>query len=118
MSSDDTKRHPSKRFLIDGNRLNTVERSLSERLLSGASNIRTRGGSTACTVCEYVFERQNLKNAWNKVWPDLAGEKDFSDDHGEEITDFVQSILGFQECDAEGCGFQMLNDDEVVIFPC
>ncbi|PRD30889.1 UNVERIFIED_CONTAM: hypothetical protein NCL1_25049 [Trichonephila clavipes] len=42
----------------------------------------------------------------------------------EEITDFVQSIPGFQECDedvetwmacdAEDSGFQMLNDDEIV----
>ncbi|GFV51355.1 hypothetical protein TNCV_4687181 [Trichonephila clavipes] len=53
------------------------------------------------------------------------GEKDFNDDHREEIADFVQSIPGFQECDevdvetwmtcdAEDCGFQMLNDDEIV----
>ncbi|GFV19114.1 uncharacterized protein TNCV_3223321 [Trichonephila clavipes] len=53
------------------------------------------------------------------------GEKYFNDDHREEITDFVQSIRGFQECDeedvetwmacdAEDCGFQMLNDDEIV----
>ncbi|GFY24166.1 uncharacterized protein TNCV_1012191 [Trichonephila clavipes] len=45
-------------------------------------------------------------------------QKDFNDDHREEITDFVQSIPGFQECDeacnAEDCGFQMLNDDEIV----
>ncbi|PRD34516.1 UNVERIFIED_CONTAM: hypothetical protein NCL1_14384 [Trichonephila clavipes] len=52
-------------------------------------------------------------------------EKDFNDDHREEITDFVQSIPGFQECDeedvqtwmaceAEDSGFQMLNDDEIV----
>ncbi|GFV64254.1 uncharacterized protein TNCV_3000191 [Trichonephila clavipes] len=50
---------------------------------------------------------------------------DFNDDQREEITDFVQSIPGFQECDeedietwmtcdAEDCGFQMLNDDEIV----
>ncbi|PRD26313.1 UNVERIFIED_CONTAM: hypothetical protein NCL1_38467 [Trichonephila clavipes] len=42
----------------------------------------------------------------------------------EESTDFVQSIPGFKECDgdvetwmacdAENCGFQMLNDDEIV----
>ncbi|GFU40089.1 uncharacterized protein TNCV_4692891 [Trichonephila clavipes] len=43
----------------------------------------------------------------------------------EEIIDFVQSIPGFQKCDeedvetwmacdAEDCGFQMLNDDEIV----
>ncbi|GFS95095.1 uncharacterized protein TNCV_2704561 [Trichonephila clavipes] len=53
------------------------------------------------------------------------GEKDFNDDHREEITDFVQSIPGFQDCDeedleiwmacdAEDCGFQMLNGDEIV----
>jgi len=71
------------------------------------------------------LERQNLKNAWNKLWPDLEGEKDSNDDHREEITDFVQLIPGFQECDeedvetwmacdAEDCGFQMLNDDEIV----
>ncbi|GFW62967.1 protein GVQW3 [Trichonephila clavipes] len=51
-------------------------------------------------------------------------EKDFNDDHREEITDFVQSIPGFQQCDedvetwksceAEDCGFQKLNDDEIV----
>ncbi|GFW51698.1 hypothetical protein TNCV_1186301 [Trichonephila clavipes] len=45
-------------------------------------------------------------------------------DYREEITDLVQSISGFQEyneevvetwmtCDAEDCGFQMLNDDEI-----
>ncbi|GFW60999.1 uncharacterized protein TNCV_4872091 [Trichonephila clavipes] len=47
-----------------------------------------------------------------------------NDDYREEITNFVQSIPGFQECDedvetwmaceAEDCGFQMLNDDEIV----
>ncbi|GFS92924.1 hypothetical protein TNCV_1886021 [Trichonephila clavipes] len=52
------------------------------------------------------------------------GEKDYNDDHRDEITDFVQSIQGFQECDedietwmacdAEDCGFQILNVDEIV----
>ncbi|GFX02304.1 uncharacterized protein TNCV_2284731 [Trichonephila clavipes] len=62
---------------------------------------------------------------WNKPWPDLEGEKYFTDDHREEIIEFVQLIPGFQECndedvetwmacDAENCGFQMLNDDEIV----
>ncbi|GFY31833.1 uncharacterized protein TNCV_4201411 [Trichonephila clavipes] len=70
------------------------------------------------------LERQSLKNVWNKLWPDLEGEKDFNDVHREEITDLVQLIPGFQECDedvetwmtydAEDCGFQMLNDDEIV----
>ncbi|GFW45215.1 uncharacterized protein TNCV_717171 [Trichonephila clavipes] len=46
--------------------------------------------------------------------------------HREEIIDFVQSIPGSQECDedvetwmacdAEVCGFQMLNDDEIRTF--
>ncbi|GFV94633.1 hypothetical protein TNCV_3827001 [Trichonephila clavipes] len=45
------------------------------------------------------LERQSLKNAWNKLWTNLEGEKDFNDDHREETTDFVQSIPGFQECD-------------------
>ncbi|GFU42804.1 uncharacterized protein TNCV_3139891 [Trichonephila clavipes] len=46
-------------------------------------------------------------------------------DYREEITYFVQSIVGFQECDkedvetwmacdAEDCGFQILNDGEIV----
>ncbi|GFS75965.1 uncharacterized protein TNCV_4666061 [Trichonephila clavipes] len=54
-----------------------------------------------------------------------VGKKDFTDNHREEITDFVHSIPRFQEsdkedaeiwmaCDAEDCGFQMLNDDEIV----
>ncbi|GFS72490.1 uncharacterized protein TNCV_2116331 [Trichonephila clavipes] len=30
---------------------------------------------------------------------DLEDEKDFNDNHRDEITDFVQSIPGFQECD-------------------
>ncbi|GFU22988.1 uncharacterized protein TNCV_3946621 [Trichonephila clavipes] len=68
------------------------------------------------------LERQSLKNAWNKLWPHLKSEKDFNDLLRVEITDFVQSIPGFQECDevdaetwmscnAEDYGFQMLNDD-------
>ncbi|GFX22350.1 hypothetical protein TNCV_1815511 [Trichonephila clavipes] len=47
------------------------------------------------------LERQSPKNVWNKLWPDLEGEKDFNDDHREGITDFVQLISGFQECDEE-----------------
>ncbi|GFV35232.1 uncharacterized protein TNCV_620281 [Trichonephila clavipes] len=62
-----------------------------------------------------VLSKSSLKKA----------KKDFNDDHREEIIDFVQSIPGFQECDeeyvetwmvcdAKECGFQMLNDDEIV----
>ncbi|GFS48349.1 hypothetical protein TNCV_2297081 [Trichonephila clavipes] len=72
-----------------------------------------------------ALERQNLKNAWNKLWRDSKDEKDYNDDHREEITDKVQLIQGFQECDEEAveiwmtcdakdCRFQMLNDDEIV----
>ncbi|GFT24125.1 hypothetical protein TNCV_2063751 [Trichonephila clavipes] len=71
------------------------------------------------------LERQSLKIAWSKLLPDIEGEIDFYDDHREEITDFVQSIPGFQKCDeevvetwmvydAENCGFQMVNDEEIV----
>ncbi|GFU03624.1 uncharacterized protein TNCV_199731 [Trichonephila clavipes] len=59
------------------------------------------------------------------VWE--SREKDYNDDHREKIADFVQSIPGFEECDeedvktwmacdAEECGFQMLNDDDIVTF--
>ncbi|GFX02919.1 uncharacterized protein TNCV_4439011 [Trichonephila clavipes] len=48
-----------------------------------------------------------------------------NDDYREKITNFFESIPGFQECDEEAvetwmacdakdCGFQMLNDDEIV----
>ncbi|GFS77522.1 histone-lysine N-methyltransferase SETMAR [Trichonephila clavipes] len=50
--------------------------------------------------------------------------EDFNDYNWKEITDFVQSIPGFQErdevvetwmaCDAVDCGFQMLNNYEIV----
>ncbi|GFT64241.1 uncharacterized protein TNCV_5134111, partial [Trichonephila clavipes] len=70
------------------------------------------------------LERRSLKNAWDKLCPDLERERDFNDNHKEEINDFVQSIPGFQECDeedvetwmacdAKDCGFQMLNYDEI-----
>ncbi|GFU80060.1 hypothetical protein TNCV_579401 [Trichonephila clavipes] len=66
------------------------------------------------------LERQSLKYALNKLRPNLEGEKDFNDYHKKEITDFVQSISEFQECDeenietwmacdAENCRFKMLN---------
>ncbi|GFS82018.1 hypothetical protein TNCV_1790861 [Trichonephila clavipes] len=75
--------------------------------------------------CGDSLERQSLKNAWNKLWPDFEGEKHFNDDHGKKITDFVQSIPGFQEydeedvetrmaCDEEDWKFQMLIDEEIV----
>ncbi|GFV66088.1 uncharacterized protein TNCV_2891581 [Trichonephila clavipes] len=67
------------------------------------------------------------KSKVSYIWgiSDLEGEKDFSDDHMEEITNFVQSIPGFQECDeedvetwmvceAEDCEFQLLNDDRIL----
>ncbi|GFY05695.1 uncharacterized protein TNCV_4403621 [Trichonephila clavipes] len=71
----------------------------------------------------HVFLYSN-HNCVFELWPDLEGEKDFNDDH-REITDFVQSIPRFPECDeahvetwmacnAEDCGFQTLNYDEIV----
>ncbi|GFT58523.1 uncharacterized protein TNCV_1250071 [Trichonephila clavipes] len=94
--------------------------------------------SNTCTVLvyEYVFKQCNVQQLFRvrpkvtgkpKIWGNsyLEREKDFIDEHREEITDFVQSIPGFKECDeedvetwtvcdAEDCGFQMLNDDEIV----
>ncbi|GFU95592.1 uncharacterized protein TNCV_3332591 [Trichonephila clavipes] len=74
--------------------------------------------------CCHVLNEVLIRNIWNKLWPDLEGEKNFYDDRREEITDFVQPIPGFKECDedvetwtacdAENFGFQMLNDDEIV----
>ncbi|PRD27130.1 UNVERIFIED_CONTAM: hypothetical protein NCL1_36212 [Trichonephila clavipes] len=46
-----------------------------------------------------LLERQSLKNAWNKLWPDLEGKKDFNDRGGD--SNFFQSIPGFQECDED-----------------
>ncbi|GFS76150.1 uncharacterized protein TNCV_4667241 [Trichonephila clavipes] len=98
---------------------NGLERRLSERLLTGASNIRTNIYlSTTCIVYEYVFEQCNAQQLLH------VRRQDFNDDHSEENTDFVQLIPRFQECDedietwmacdAEDCGYQMLNDDEIV----
>ncbi|GFW70670.1 uncharacterized protein TNCV_2922251 [Trichonephila clavipes] len=77
------------------------------------------------SACGDSLERKSLNNTGNKLWPDLVGEKHFIDDHREEIADFIQLILGFQEydeenvetwmtCDAKDSGFRMLNDDEIV----
>ncbi|GFW96567.1 uncharacterized protein TNCV_2846241 [Trichonephila clavipes] len=83
-----------------------------------------------CT--EEEAHRQLGGNEWSTTLDELdafvsilyarEGEKDFNGNHREEITDFVQKIPGFQECDkeawmaceAEDCGFQMLNVDEIV----
>ncbi|GFW38224.1 uncharacterized protein TNCV_3839521 [Trichonephila clavipes] len=92
---------------------------------------------------EYVFEQCNAHQLFRVrpkvtgkpkvkgIWgiSDLESEKDYNDDHREEITDFVQSIPGFQECneedvetwmacDAEDCEFQVLIDDEIVSSMC
>ncbi|GFY31676.1 jerky protein homolog-like [Trichonephila clavipes] len=64
------------------------------------------------------LERQSLKNAWNKLWLDLEGEKDFNNDHMEEITDLVQSIPGFQECDEEDVETWMACDAKYMDFKC
>ncbi|GFW85656.1 uncharacterized protein TNCV_853061 [Trichonephila clavipes] len=73
-----------------------------------------------------ALPRKSVTSKRESTAPDLEGEKDFNEDHREEIIDFVQSIPGFQECDedaetwiacdAEDCGFQMLNDDEIVTY--
>ncbi|GFX40846.1 pro-Pol polyprotein [Trichonephila clavipes] len=87
-----------------------------------------QGHLEQCNVQQLFHVRPTVtgKPKVRDIWgiSDLEGEKDFNDDHIEEITDFVQSIPGFQECDedvearmacdAEDWGFQMVNDDEIV----
>ncbi|GFW97018.1 hypothetical protein TNCV_4802311 [Trichonephila clavipes] len=96
-----------------------------ERVAAFAEKLNMKDACYMFVEAGESFERQSPKNAGNKLWIDLEAEKDFNDDHRREITDFVQSILGFQECDEEDvetwmacdtkvCGFQMLNDNEIV----
>ncbi|GFT39877.1 hypothetical protein TNCV_3286541 [Trichonephila clavipes] len=47
----------------------------------------------------------------------VEGEKVYNDDHKDEITDFVQSIPGFQECD-EDIETWMAIDADSVDFKC
>ncbi|GFT53353.1 uncharacterized protein TNCV_3323851 [Trichonephila clavipes] len=65
------------------------------------------------------------KNEVNSAIPIPSSSEMRSIIKWEEATDFVQSIPGFQECDEEDvetwmacdvddCGYQMLNDDEIV----
>ena len=72
----------------------------------------------------------NLKNAWNKLWSIEETDKNDSEEQQlqqqqtNEITNLIQSIAGFQECDKEDAnewlesdtdpGFQILNEDEVI----
>ncbi|GFU29531.1 hypothetical protein TNCV_1414411 [Trichonephila clavipes] len=46
------------------------------------------------------------------------GEKDYNDDHRDEITDFVQSIPGFEGCheDRETC--RAIDAEDSVDFKC
>ncbi|GFV36971.1 hypothetical protein TNCV_4545591 [Trichonephila clavipes] len=81
---------------------------------------QTGGGAKRCgdLECRDKVEKPCTRSVC------LEGEKDFNDDHREEIIDCVQLIPGFQECDedvetwmaydAEDCGFKILNDDEIV----
>ncbi|GFS60079.1 retrovirus-related Pol polyprotein from transposon opus [Trichonephila clavipes] len=71
-------------------------------------------------------ERRLSDPVFLSTFVNLECEKDYNDDHRDEITDLVQSISEFQECDEDietwiaidaedSDGFQMLNDDENVI---
>ncbi|GFX39108.1 uncharacterized protein TNCV_359221 [Trichonephila clavipes] len=61
----------------------------------------TEAQNDECNVQQLFRVRPKVKV--RDIWgiSDLEGEKDFKDDHREEITDFGLSIPGFQECDAE-----------------
>ncbi|GFX92218.1 uncharacterized protein TNCV_1741381 [Trichonephila clavipes] len=77
---------------------------------------RHDAGRRRAALSKLFFEKCNAA---------LEGKKDFNNDHREEFTDLFQSIPGVQECDEENaetwmacnakdCGFQMLNDDEIL----
>ncbi|GFX88426.1 uncharacterized protein TNCV_2278941 [Trichonephila clavipes] len=71
---------------------------------------------TKCNVQQLFHVRPKVtgKHMIRDIWgiSDLDGEKDFNDDHREEITDFVQSIPRLQECAKEDVKTWMLSDAE------
>ncbi|GFW30615.1 uncharacterized protein TNCV_455531 [Trichonephila clavipes] len=83
-----------------------------------AENLNMKDACYMLAEAQDSLEKQGLKNAWNKLWSDLEGEKDLNDDHREEMTDFVQSIPGFRECDedVETCGWHAMQ--KTVDFKC
>ncbi|GFV90267.1 hypothetical protein TNCV_4379821 [Trichonephila clavipes] len=50
-------------------------------------------------VSRKATEKPKVRDIWEIS--NIEGEKVSNDNHGEEINDFVQSILEFQECDEE-----------------
>ncbi|GFX97222.1 hypothetical protein TNCV_557121 [Trichonephila clavipes] len=46
------------------------------------------------------------------------GEKDYSDDLTDEITHFVQSIPGFQECDEDTETWMAIDAEDSAVFKC
>ncbi|GFX29600.1 uncharacterized protein TNCV_4776721 [Trichonephila clavipes] len=77
-------------------KLNPSTENDEETVAVFAEKLNMKDACIMLAVAWNLLERQSQKNAWNKLWPDLEGEKDFNDDHREENTGFVQSILGFQ----------------------
>ncbi|GFV44512.1 jerky-like protein [Trichonephila clavipes] len=68
--------------------MNTFSNSLNRkqvlrRLLLAENNEESVAAFSEKLTCYMLaeawdsLERQSLKNAWNKLWPDLEGEKDF-----------------------------------------
>ncbi|GFW54546.1 uncharacterized protein TNCV_2232201 [Trichonephila clavipes] len=68
-----------------------------ENVAAFAEKLNMKDACCMLDVASDSLERQGLKNAWNKLRIDLEGVKNFNDDHGEEITNFIQYIPGFQE---------------------
>ncbi|GFU33671.1 uncharacterized protein TNCV_1594181, partial [Trichonephila clavipes] len=97
----------------------------------GINQVRTQGRLHPLTGRSVIRGRLLLKYPWKPgkcgLWLHLVTARCQDTFLGEQgkIIDFVQSIPGFQKCDeedvetwmacdAEDCGFQMLNDDEIV----
>ncbi|GFS74540.1 hypothetical protein TNCV_458731 [Trichonephila clavipes] len=81
--------------------LNSTKEIGPLRLLGTYHNSRAINQRMLISVKVVSMHIQRLKNAWEKLWPDLESEKYFNDNHREEINNFVQSIPGFQEGDED-----------------
>lgn len=78
-----------------------------------------------------LLTRENLKKAWNKLWPEDSGTQEHNEnetataDNVKDVTELCQSIPGFQDCDetdavewlnidANDQGYEIFNDDDIV----
>ncbi|GFV55348.1 hypothetical protein TNCV_2268991 [Trichonephila clavipes] len=61
---------------------------------------------------------KGLVRDWSGKTMNAEGEKDYKDNHRDEITDFVQSIPGFQECNKDIETWLAIYAEDSVDFKC